>query len=182
MVMDDGRSINPIECTVDEDFSVKITDEEAKTLMDDGKEIRYEKVFQWCLPRYGNGDDEKCLSEFQAARMRNYMKKRVLEDRYKPRYYTGDKVITGDHVARFYGACLRRMNNGGRLIDQIFSTRELLDAVPSIQASMTKGTLEDLTTCLHYSDDWEPEDDGVWDDIYGDDKVVAEMRGLYHTD
>jgi hypothetical protein len=23
---------------------------------------------------------------------------------WKPRYYTGDKVITADHVARFYGA------------------------------------------------------------------------------
>jgi hypothetical protein len=45
------------------------------------------------------------------------------------------------------------MNNGGRSIEQIFSTREILDAVPSIQASMTKGVLEDLTACLHYSDD-----------------------------
>jgi hypothetical protein len=65
--------------------------------------------------------------------MRNYMKKRVLGENYKPRYYTGDKVIIGDHVARFYGACLGRMlNNSGRSIDQIFSTREILDAVPSI--------------------------------------------------
>jgi hypothetical protein len=94
-----GRSINPIECTVDEEFSIKIMDEEVKTLMDDDKEIRYEKVVQWCLPRYGNGDDEEHLFEFQAARMRNCMRKRVLEDNYKLRYYTGDKMITGDHVA-----------------------------------------------------------------------------------
>jgi hypothetical protein len=85
----------------------------SKTLMDDGKEIRYKKVFQWCLPRYGDDDDEKHLFEFQAARMRNYMRKRVVEDGFKPWYYTGDKVITGDHVARFYGACLCRMNSGG---------------------------------------------------------------------
>jgi hypothetical protein len=39
------------------------------------------------------------------------------------------------------------------LIEQIFSTREVFDAVPSIQAAMTKGALEDLTSCLHYSDD-----------------------------
>jgi hypothetical protein len=81
------------------------------------------------------------------------MKKQVLEENYKPRYYTGDKVITGDHVARFYGVCLGKMLNGGRSIDQIFSTREILDAVPSILAAMTKGALQDLTTCLHYSDD-----------------------------
>jgi hypothetical protein len=82
-----GRLINPIECTVDEEFSVKITDEEVKTLMDDGGEIRYEKVFQWCLPRYGD-DDDQSLFEFQAARMRNYMEKQIVEENYKPRYYT----------------------------------------------------------------------------------------------
>jgi hypothetical protein len=131
------RTINPIECTVDEDFSIKITDEEVELLKDEKGEIRYEKVFRWCLPRYGEDDDET-LFEFQTARMRNYMRKRVLEDNYKPRYYTGDKAITGDHVARFYGACFGRMLNGGRSIEQIFSTREILDAVPSIQAAMTK--------------------------------------------
>jgi hypothetical protein len=176
-----GRTIDPIECTVDEEFSVNITDEEVKTLMDDSGEIRYEKVFRWCLPRYGDDDNEKSLFEFQAARMRNYMKKRVLEENYKPRYYTGDKEITGDHVARFYGACLGRMLTGGRSIEQIFSTREILDAVPSIQASMTKGALQDLTTCLHYSDDWDPKDDDrPWDDIYKDAKVVAEEGTASH--
>jgi hypothetical protein len=45
---------------------------------------------RWCLPRYGEDDDET-LFEFQAARMRNYMRKRVLEDNYKPRHYTGDR-------------------------------------------------------------------------------------------
>jgi hypothetical protein len=80
-----------IECTVNEEFSVKITDEEVKLLMDDSKEIRYEKVFQWCLPRYGADDDEH-LFEFQAARMmRNSMRKQVVEDGFKPRYHTGGK-------------------------------------------------------------------------------------------
>jgi hypothetical protein len=59
---------------VDEDFSVKITDEEVELLKDENDETRYEKVFRWCLPRYGDDDDES-LFEFQAARMRNYMKK-----------------------------------------------------------------------------------------------------------
>jgi hypothetical protein len=45
---------------------------------------------------------------------------------------------------------------------------------------MTKGTLEDLTTCLHYSDDWDSEDDGVWDDIYDDAKVVAPTSTASH--
>ncbi|OEU19896.1 hypothetical protein FRACYDRAFT_235960 [Fragilariopsis cylindrus CCMP1102] len=119
-------------------------------LMDERKEIRFEKVFQWCLPRFGD-DDDQSLFKFQAARMRNYMRKRVIEDGYEPRYYKGDRVITGDHVARFYGACL----------------------LPSIREAMTKAALEDLTTCLHYSDDWDPECGGDWDAIYDDPKVVA---------
>ena len=45
-----GRPIDPIECTVDEDFSVKITDEEVALLMDDNKEIR-SHVFIWMVPR-----------------------------------------------------------------------------------------------------------------------------------
>jgi hypothetical protein len=119
-----GRMIDLIECTVDEDFSVKITDEEVELLKDEKGEIRYEKVFRWCLPRYGDDDDES-LFEFQAARMRNYMRKRVLEENNKPRYYTGDEVITGDHEARFYSAFLGRVLNGGRSIHQMFSTREI---------------------------------------------------------
>jgi hypothetical protein len=119
-----GGTIGPIECTADEDFSVKITDEEVKLLKDE----------------FGEDDDES-LFEFQAARMRNCIRKRVVEDGFKPRYYTGEKVIIGSYIARYYGACLCRMNNGGHSIDQIFSTREILDAVPSIQAAMTKGAL-----------------------------------------
>jgi hypothetical protein len=65
-------------------------------------------------------------------------------------------------------------------MEQIFSTREILEAVPSIQASMTKGALEDLTACLHYSDDWDPEDNGIWDDIYNDPKVVAPPSTATH--
>jgi len=105
--------------------------------------------------------------------MQNYMKKQVGEG-YKPRYYTGDKLIKADHVARFYGACLGKMLTGGWSIDQIFSTGEIFDAV----AAMTKGALEDLTTCLHYSDDWEIDDDQNWDDIYKDVWVVFASDSL----
>jgi hypothetical protein len=64
------------------------------------------------------------------------------------------------------------MLNGGQSIEQIYSTREVFDAVPSIQASMTKSTLQDLTACLHYSDDWECDDD--WGGIYDYVKVEAD--------
>ena len=173
-----GRTIDPIEWTGDEEFSVNITDEELEMLKDIKGEIRYEKVFQWCLPLFGDDDDTKTLFEFQAARMRNYMKKRIVEDGWKPKYYTSDKVITGDHVARFYGACLSKMLVGNRSIEQIFSTREVFDCVRPVQMSMTKNALEDLTACLHYSDDWESADD--WDDTYPDAKVQADESTAAH--
>jgi hypothetical protein len=81
-----GRTIDPIEWTGgSEEFSVNITDEEVNTLKDNDKEIRYEKVFEWYLPQFG--DDDKSLFEFQAARMRNYMRKRIVEDGWN---YTGN--------------------------------------------------------------------------------------------
>jgi hypothetical protein len=92
---DGGRTIDPIEWSGDDKFSVNITDEEVKQLMDDNKEIRFEKVFEWLLPRFGDGNDET-LFEFQAARMRNYMRKRIVEDGWTPKYYFGDRVITAD--------------------------------------------------------------------------------------
>jgi hypothetical protein len=131
---DGERLIDPIErMGGDEEFYVNIIDAEINTLKDEKGEIRYEKVFEWALPRFGDGDDEQCLFEFQAARMRNYMRKRIVEDGWTPKYYTGDRVITGDHVTRFYGACLAKMFMGNRSINQIFCTREIFNAVPSIQ-------------------------------------------------
>ena len=45
---------------------------------------------------------------------------------------------------------------------------------------MTKNALEDLTSCLHYSDDWDPECGSDWDDIYDDPKVVAATGTAKH--
>jgi hypothetical protein len=170
-----GRTINQIECTVEEQFSVKIADEEVKLLMDERGGIRYENALRWYLPRIVVMMTKVYLKFKQQGCEIIQRSESVLEEGYKPRYYNRDRVITGGHVARFYGACLRRMANGGRSIDQIFSTREILDDVPLIQAAMTKGASEDSTTCLHYSDDWDPKDDGVWDDLYNDPKVVADL-------
>jgi hypothetical protein len=178
---DGGRTIDPIEWMGgDEEFSINITDAEINSLKDENGEIRYEKVFEWALPRFGSGDDELTLFEFQAARMRNYMRKRMVEDGWTPKYYTGNRVITADHVTRFYGACLAKMFMGNRSINQIFCTREIFNAVPSIQASMTKNAMEDLTSCLHYSDDWELMGDGIWSDTYDDPKVIADPFTAVH--
>ena len=120
-----GRIIDPIPWEGgDEEFSVKITDGELESLRDEKGEIQFEKVLRWSLPRFGD-DDDVSLFEWQAARMRNYMTM-LIEDRgYKPRYYNPDKgkTITGDHVARFYGALLGKMLSGSPSNIQMFSTR-----------------------------------------------------------
>jgi hypothetical protein len=177
----EGRTIDPIPWTGgNEEFSVNITDQEVDQLRDEEKEIRFEKVFQWCLPRYGD-NDEQTLFEFQAARMRNYMRKRVVQDDWTPKYLnTVDRRITADHVARLYGACMAKMLMGNRSIVQIFSTRDIVDAVPLIQESMTKNCLEDLTACLHYSDDWDIDEDNDWGDVYPDPQVEAELGTANH--
>ena len=166
-VDEDGRrSIGPVAWTGgNKDFTVNITAEEVEKLKDGNGEIRCEKVLWWCLPLFGgddddDNDDQTSLFEFQAACMRNNMRKRMVEDGWKSKFYTGDKVITGNHVARFYGVCLAKMLMRYRSINQIISTRGIFDAVPSVQASMTKNALEDLTTSLHYSDDWDVM--GIW--------------------
>jgi hypothetical protein len=138
---DGGRSIDPIEWTGgNEEFSVNITDAEINTLKDEKGEIRYEKVF--------SKDDNESLFEFQAARMRKYMRKRIVEDGWTPKYYIGNIVITTDHVTRLYGACLVKMYMGNCSIKQILCTREIFNTVPSIQASMTKNAMKDWMLVL----------------------------------
>ena len=146
--------------------------------MDDRREIRYEKVFEWCLPKFGD-DNDQSLFEFQSARMRNYMKKRMIEDAWAPKYYSWENEIEADHVARFYGAMLAKMLCGNRSINQIFCTREIFNAVPSIQESMPKNALEDMTSCLHYSDDWDLMGADDWLDIY-ETKVDADPNMAVH--
>jgi hypothetical protein len=105
------------------------------------------------------------------------MTKRVA-DGWTPKYYTWDKVITADHVARFYGASLAKMLMGNRSIEQIFCTGEFFNALPPIQESMPKNALEDLTICLHYSDGSDCNND--WDDIYNDPKVEGDASMASH--
>jgi hypothetical protein len=109
--------------------------------------------------------------------MQNYMTQRI-EEGWTLKYYHCDKDITADYVARFYGACLAKILMGNCSIEQIFCSREFFNAVPPIQASMPKNALEDLTVCLHYSDDWECDDD--WDDIYDNPKVEADTLMASH--
>ena len=54
-----GRTIDPVPYTGDsEDFSVDVTEDEVRDkLMDEHGDIRFYKVLEWCLPRFGDFND-----------------------------------------------------------------------------------------------------------------------------
>ena len=67
---DFGRDVFPIPYSGEnEEFDVRITDEELENLKDENGDIRYYKVMDHLLPRF-NGE---LMWEWLAAQMRNYM-------------------------------------------------------------------------------------------------------------
>jgi hypothetical protein len=50
---------------------------------------------------YGDEDIET-LFEFHAARMRNYMRKQIVEDGWTPKYYSFDNVINSFQAIRVF--------------------------------------------------------------------------------
>ena len=100
--------------------------------------------------------------------------------KFKPRYYKGDKVITGDHIARFYGCLLAKMLSGTANNTRMFSTRNVFDAVEPVKRCMPLDAIKDLTRCLHYTDDWEEEEDVEWETLYTDPKFEAQDGTAQH--
>lgn len=67
----------------DEWFTPNITEEELASLMDANGDNRFESVFEWMLPKYGEQD----YFEFIAARMQNYMLHIIRHKDFKPKHY-----------------------------------------------------------------------------------------------
>ena len=83
-----GRDVAPIPyIDGDEAFSLNITPAEIEGMKDTSGDIRFHKVMEHLLPRFeDNVAGQQSLWEWQAARMRNYMKYLVLHHGYKPKY------------------------------------------------------------------------------------------------
>ena len=178
-----GRTIDPIPWVGEEDFTVNVSTVVLQSFKDARGEIRFENVFKWTLPRFGtNGKDN--LFEWQAARMRNYMTKLIKDPirPYKPRHYKPhkDRVITASHVARFYGCIIAKMLAGNPSITDMFCTREVFNAVEPVKNCMTLDAMKDLSRCLHFSDDWEEDDEEDWDEHYKDVKVEPDENTALH--
>jgi hypothetical protein len=94
----------------DEYFSPNISDELLATFKDANGDIRFERVFEWMLPRFGEDEDVEYY-DFIAARMRNYMIHIMRTKNFKPKYFNPaiNLTIQADHVARFYGCHMGRM-------------------------------------------------------------------------
>ena len=173
----------------DEEFTVNITPEEVESLIDEAGDIRFSKVMEFCLPRF---DDpvrgQESIWEWHAARMRNYMVYLILHHDYKPKYYDpmGDKpknickYITANHVARFYGVMMARIWSNNSSIDNMWSVREILDAVPSVKEAMPQDAYKDLYRCMHFVDDWEADTHSEWEEYFMDPKVEADDGTATH--
>jgi hypothetical protein len=94
---------------------------------------------------------------------------------FKPKYFkpSQDHTIQAHHVARFYGVHMARMIRGFPLIEETWSTRESLDHVGAAAECMPKDAYIDMYRCMHFSDDWEVNDDGsgetYWEDMFQDE-------------
>ena len=74
-----------------------------------------------------------------------------------------------------------RMLRGFPSIDGTWSTRESLTAIGAVKESMPKDAFQDIYRCMHFSDDWDEEDDDVdWDAVYGDKKVGPSADAAQH--
>jgi hypothetical protein len=109
-----AREILPIPFTgANELFTPNATEEDVESFKDENGDIRYERVFEWMLPRFGE-NREITFFEFVAARMRNYMVHIQRAQEFKPKFYNPaiGLTIQADHVARFYGVHMARMLAG----------------------------------------------------------------------
>ena len=100
---------------------------------------------------------------------------------YKPKFYNPKEglVITTDHVARFYGVMLCRAMTGNKSILDIWSTRSVHKANPSIKECMPQDAFKDLCRCMHFADDWEG-GDLRWNEKYDDAKVETPEESARH--
>lgn len=63
------------------------------------------------------------------------------------------KYIQADYVAQFYGVVMVRIWSNNTQIKNMWSVRELLNAVPSVKESMPKDSYKDLYWCMYFVDD-----------------------------
>jgi len=111
----EGRVMEPVPYTgPSELFDIKLEDGDLEKMKDGRGTIRFHLVFDWLLPKFGEGLDKEGFYDFVAARMRNYMTEIIRKRAYRPEHYDpfDGKFITADHVTCFFGCQLAREIKG----------------------------------------------------------------------
>ena len=178
-----GRIIEPVPYTgPSELFDIELEDGDLEKMKDAHGTIRFHLVFDWLLPKFGEGLDEDGFYEFVAARMRNYMIQIIRKHAFSPEYFDpyDEKIITADNVARFFGCQLVRAIKGLPSVRDCWSTRESLDAIGTAKESMPRAAFSDMQRCMHFADDWEEEDREVWGDNFVDKKFESPIDIANH--
>ncbi len=173
------RTVDPLPFEGENEFgTVNITAEELDDMKDGNGDIRFYKVFLWTLARF---DDNQSLFEWQCARMQNYLTHIMQKDNFKPKYFHPvTNPIKPSHVARMYGAIVANCLCGNRSVEQIWSTREVFDAVEPIKLSMPQDAWKDMARCMHFADDWEDDDDQWNADNYPAEKCAPSPNTAKH--
>ena len=137
-----------------------MTPTEIEGMKDASGDILFYKVMDHLLPRFEDtAAGQQSLWEWQAARMRNYMKYLVMHHGYKPKYYNpcGEKKgniyteVQAHHNALFYGVMMARIFSSNSLLDNMFSVCKNLDSVPCVKEAITQDAYKDLYDCIVYT-------------------------------
>lgn len=158
-----------------EEFDVCHSDPELESLKDSFGDIRYERVHDVLLPEIGGQKYYHWLT----ARMRHYMVHLIRNEGYKQRYYNPGKgkEILGHHVARYYfGVEICHMLRGFPSVDETRLIRESLFEIGLCSESMPKAAMQDMARCIHFTDDWDIEEDLEWDSVYPEKKRESPKR------
>jgi hypothetical protein len=141
-----GRAVEPIPFGGQKsEFRPKVTTEKLAAMYNGNGDLRFYRIFEWMLPKFGNVDDIS-FYEYMAARMQNYMLHIISSSDWKPKYFcpAKEKYITAEDVARFFGCQLARSLRGNPSIEWTWSTREALDAIGTCMECMPRCAFEDI--------------------------------------
>ncbi len=142
-----GQVMEPVPYTgPPELFDIKLEDGDLEKMKDAWGTIRFHLVFDWLLPKFGQGLDEEGFYEFDIARMRYYMIEIIRKCEYRPEHYDpfDGKFITANHVARFFGCQMAHAIKGLPSVINCWSTRESLDAIGTVKESMPRSAFSDM--------------------------------------
>ena len=159
--------IKPIPFTGNnEEFPRNISNKQLEGLIDYSGNLRFSKVFQWLLPKY----KDKSFWEFLAAQPR----------RETVWYNSCNQTNTSHGTITLTRMLLSPLITPTTSVDvpwenaplfpvyrrNVVDARRYIFCVSPVNKSMPQDVPKDSCQCMHFSDDWEEEEDIAWDKVY----------------